>query len=307
MPQSVFQSLVLLILLAVGFGAGKTRILSPGTVRDLSRFIVNFTLPALVVISMQKPFSPELRNEAFRVLGISFAVYAVTLPLSALWARAIRAPGPERGVQEFAATFSNVAFMGFPIMGALFGKDSLFAVSIYNIPFQLLVFSVGIIMVTRGKADSAKISLRSFLSPAIGAGVIGFALFLLSVRIPEPLYTSMQLLGDLTTPLSMAVIGAILSRMSLKGAFGNPRVYLTSVYRLFLVPLALWGVLSALRMKGSSISVPVILAAMPVAANATILADAYGGDSQTASSLVFISTLASLVTIPLLAWTLFGV
>jgi len=295
-----------MLLLAAGFIAGKVKVLSPETVRGLSRFIVDFTLPALIIVSMQKPFSLGLRDEAFRVLGISVAVYATALPLAFLWARLIHAHGPERGVHEFAASFSNVAFMGFPIMAALFGKDSLFAVSIYNIPFQLLVFSVGIIMIMRGKEDSARLPLRTLISPGILAAVIGFAFFLGSVRIPKLLFSALSILGDITTPLSMAVIGAILARMKIRSVFGNPRVYLTSLYRLVLHPLAIWIVLSAVGMKGQSLAVPVVIASMPVAANATLLADVYGGDAQSASSLVFVSTIASLATIPLIAWTLFG-
>ncbi|NLJ45814.1 MAG: AEC family transporter [Treponema sp.] len=306
MPQSVFQSIVLFLLIAAGFGAGKLKVLGPEAVRGMSRFIVDFTLPALVLVSMQKPFSAELRDEALRMLGISFAIYLSALPLAALWARVIGSRGPESGVHEFGGTFANVAFMGFPIMGAYFGKDILFAVSIYNMPFQLLAFSVGVIMLTRGNLGVPRISLRQWINPAILSTCLGFVFFLGSVRISGPLLSGLTILGDMTTPLSMAVIGAILARMEVRGILGNIRVYLTSVYRLILHPLALWAVLSAFGLRGNSLAIPVVLAAMPVAANASILSDAYGGDSETASALVFVSTAVSLITIPLLAWTLFG-
>lgn len=306
MPQSVFQSIVLFLLIAAGFGAGKLKVLGPEAVRGMSRFIVDFTLPALVLVSMQKPFSAELRDEALRMLGISFAIYLSALPLAALWARVIGSRGPESGVHEFGGTFANVAFMGFPIMGAYFGKDILFAVSIYNMPFQLLAFSVGVIMLTRGNSGVPRISLRQWINPAILSTCLGFVFFLGSVRISGPLLSGLTILGDMTTPLSMAVIGAILARMEVRGILGNIRVYLTSVYRLILHPLALWAVLSAFGLRGNSLAIPVALAAMPVAANASILSDAYGGDSETASALVFVSTAVSLITIPLLAWTLFG-
>lgn len=306
MPQSVFQSIVLFLLIAAGFGAGKLKVLGPEAVRGMSRFIVDFTLPALVLVSMQKPFSAELRDEALRMLGISFAIYLSALPLAALWARVIGSRGPESGVHEFGGTFANVAFMGFPIMGAYFGKDILFAVSIYNMPFQLLAFSVGVTMLTRGNSGVPRISLRQWINPAILSTCLGFAFFLGSVRISGPLLSGLTILGDMTTPLSMAVIGAILARMEVRGILGNIRVYLTSVYRLVLHPLAIWAVLSAFGLRGNSLAIPVVLAAMPVAANASILSDAYGGDSETASALVFVSTAVSLITIPLLAWTLFG-
>lgn len=306
MPQSVFQSIVLFLLIAAGFGAGKLKVLGPEAVRGMSRFIVDFTLPALVLVSMQKPFSAELRDEALRMLGISFAIYLSALPLAALWSRVIGSRGPESGVHEFGGTFANVAFMGFPIMGAYFGKDILFAVSIYNMPFQLLAFSLGVIMLTRGNSGVPRISLRQWINPAILSTCLGFVFFLGSVRISGPLLSGLTILGEMTTPLSMAVIGAILARMEVRGILGNIRVYLTSVYRLILHPLALWAVLSAFGLRGNSLAIPVVLAAMPVAANASILSDAYGGDSETASALVFVSTAVSLITIPLLAWTLFG-
>lgn len=306
MPQSVFQSIVLFLLLASGYAAGRLRVLGPETVRGMSRFIVDFTLPALVLVSMQKPFSAELRDEAFRMLGISFAIYLSALPLAVLWARAIRARGPERGVHEFGGTFANVAFMGFPIMGAYFGKDILFDVSIYNMPFQLLAFSVGVIMLTRGRPGAPRLSFRQWVNPAILSTTLGFVFFLCSVKISGPLLSGLTILGDMTTPLSMAVIGAILSRMKVRDVLGNLRVYLTSMYRLIIHPTAIWIALSALGLQDRALAVPVVLAAMPVAANASILSDAYGGDAETASSLVFVSTAASLVTIPFLSWTLFG-
>ncbi|HSV56664.1 MAG TPA: AEC family transporter [Magnetospirillaceae bacterium] len=306
MSQSVYQSVVLFMLLAAGYAAGKLKVLGPEAVRGLSRFIVDFSLPALVLVSLQKPFSPELRDQAFRMLGISVAIYFSALTLSMLWARVIRSPRQERGVHEFAGSFANVAFMGFPILGAFFGREILFDVSIYNIPFQFLAFSVGIVFLTRGKAGSLRLSPRQFISPAIIATAVGFLLFLGSVRLSGPLLASLTLLGDVTTPLSMTVIGAVLARMDARGVLGNPRVYLTSAYRLLVLPIATWLVLSGLGLQDRALAVPVLLAAMPVAANATILADAYGGDAETASSLVFVSTVASLATIPFLAWTLFG-
>jgi len=133
------------------------------------------------------------------------------------------------------------------------------------------------------------------------ASVVGLALFFGGVILPAPLAKALAALGDLTTPLSMAIIGAILSRMSLKGLAGNPRLYATSLYRLAAFPLLVYAALSALGVEGRLLSMPVVIAAMPVAANSAILAKAYGGDADTASSLVFITTAASIVTIPLLA------
>ena len=143
LSPSIIQTLILFILMAVGFGAGKARILDEGGIRGISRLLVNFILPALIIESMQRPFTPAGRDFALEMLGISFLAYAVAFPLAWLLIHVIGAKGPERGAHAFGAIFSNCAFMGYPVVVAILGKDAIFAASIANIPFQVLAFSVG--------------------------------------------------------------------------------------------------------------------------------------------------------------------
>jgi predicted permease len=218
-----------------------------------------------------------------------------------LLVKAIRARGAERGAYAFGAIFSNCAFMGFPVMEALYGRGSLFAVSVYNIPFQLLAFSIGPYMLARSAGGRARMSASSFISPASVAAILGFALFMGDLSLPAPILRPLQLLGDVTTPLSMVLIGAILSRTRLRGLAKNWRLFATAAYRLLAFPFLLYACLYGLGARGASLSMPVVIAAMPVAANSAILAQAYGGDAETASSLVFVTTLASALTIPLFA------
>ncbi|TFG83808.1 MAG: AEC family transporter [Spirochaetales bacterium] len=313
LPPSVTQSLILFFLMAAGFVAGKAGILRGEAVRGLSRFLLDFTLPALIIVSMQRPFTPDLRDQALRVLGLSVLVYAASFPLAfAFTALYRRAPIAEKGVHRFAMCFSNVGFMGFPVAESVLGRESLFMVSIYNIPFQVLAFSVGVALVRATRDGSSEnpngrrsilslSSLKALLNPAILAALVGFALFLFSVRIPEPLFSSLELLGGTTTPLAMAIIGAVLAGTKLGGLLGNPRLWITTGYRLALHPFLVFLLAKALGLTGLELAVPVLIAAMPVAANTTILAGVYGGDAVNASGLVFVSTVLSLATIPLLA------
>ncbi|HTX72738.1 MAG TPA: AEC family transporter, partial [Rectinemataceae bacterium] len=280
MPQSTVQTLVLFFYTAAGFAAGKLRYLDEGVGRGLSKFLVNFILPALIIVSMQRPFSAQLRTEAFTVLAISFGVYALSFPLAYLLVKLEGARGGEAGAHAFAAVFSNVAFMGFPVMEALYGRDSLFAVSVYNIPFQLLAFSVGPYMLARSAGKQARLGVASFITPAAAAAVLGMLLFMLGLSLPAPIFESLNTLGNCTTPLSMALIGSIISRIELRKIAGNWRLYVTTLYRLVLFPLLLFAILRALGVSGTLLSLPVVIGAMPVAVNSAILAEAYGGDSE---------------------------
>lgn len=308
LPPSVLQSLILFLLIAVGYAAGKLAVLRGETVRAISRFIIDFTLPAMVLISMQRPFSPDLRDQALRILGISAILYTLSFPLAYMAARLYRsASEPERGVHRFAMCFSNTGFMGFPVAEALLGRQSLFIVAIYNIPFQILAFSVGVLMIARPSRAAATrherflATLKALRSPAIVSAALGFVFFLSSIRIPDPFYTALDMLGSTTTPLAMVLIGAILAQTRFGHVLANPRIWLTTLYRLVLHPLVILVLARAAGLHGLELAVPVLITAMPVATNATILAGAYGGDEVTASGLVFISTIVSLITIPLLA------
>jgi len=301
MSQAALQTFALALLIAAGFAAGKLGYLDERASRGLSKFLVNFIIPALVVSSMQRPFTIELRDEALRALAVSLCVYAASFPLAFLYVKAIRAKAGARGAHAFGAVFSNVAFMGFPVMEALYGRDSLFALSVYNIPFQILAFSVGPYLLTRSAGSASRLRTSSFATPSAIAAILGFALFAGGVTLPPVLMRPLELLGEVTTPLSMALIGAILSRARLGRLARDPRLYATAAYRLLAFPLAVYAALSAIGFGGRELAMPVLIAAMPVAANSAILAEAYGGDAETASALVFVSTLASLLTIPLIA------
>jgi malate permease and related proteins len=301
LSPSLVQTLILFILMGIGFCAGKTKVLDEQGNKGVSKLLVNFVLPALILESMQRPFSPELRDLAFKMLGVSFLAYALAFPLAWLLVKAIRARGPERGAHAFAAIFSNCAFMGFPVVEAILGKDAIFAASVANIPFQLLAFSIGPYMLAKTAGGSAKLRVSSFLNPASVSSVVGFAFFILGIAFPAPLGRALTILGDMTTPLSMILIGSIVSRMDFRSAVGGPKLYATSLFRLALFPALLYVLLRSLGLGGILVSLPVILSAMPVAANSAILAEAYGGDAKTASALVLVSTILSVATISLLA------
>jgi malate permease and related proteins len=301
LSPSLVQTLVLFILMAIGFGAGKAKVLEEAGNKSISRLLVNFILPALILESMQRPFTSELRDFALKMLGVSFLSYAIAFPLAWILIKAIRAQGPARGAYAFGAIFSNCAFMGFPVIEAILGKDAIFAASVANMPFQLLAFSLGPYMLAKTAGGSVKLGISSFLNPAAVSSIIGFAFFVAGIGFPEPVGRALTLLGDMTSPLSMVLIGSIVSQMNFRSVLAGPKLYATSLFRLALFPLILYAILRGLGFGGILVSLPVILSAMPVAANSAILAKAYGGDAETASSLVLVSTLLSIISIPMLA------
>jgi predicted permease len=138
-------------------------------------------------------------------------------------------------------------------------------------------------------------------SPGILAGIIGFALFLMPFRLPSILARPIDMLGDLTTPLSLLVIGSLLTHVRPAELWKGASVYAGAAFRLAAIPLSVYAILRALGAGGYLLSVPVILSAMPAAANMSILADQFGGGGELASRLVFLSILFSVFSLPVFA------
>lgn len=299
----VFDQIVILFLLILtGYAARRFGVLDDRTTSGTCRFLVQIALPALIISSMMVPFSADLFSACEEMLLISVVFYAISLVVAWYLPRLLGSSDEERGIYSFLLMFSNTAFMGFPVIQAVFGDEALFYTAIFNLPFNLLVFSVGIFMLTRYKGDAGSgFDPKILLNPGIIAVVVGFFFFLFSVNLPVPVEGAISALGSLTTPLSMIVIGAMLARIAPSDIFAGWRIYVITAVRLLLLPVIVWAVLSPFISDPYLLGVPVIMAAMPAAANAAILAEEYEANTRLASQGVFISTLFCTVTIPCIA------
>lgn len=301
---SVFnQVAILFLMLLTGYAARRLKVFDDNTTQGLSSILLKVTLPALIISSLQKPFAVELLHRSGVLLVVSFLVYAGSFIVAVVLSRLMHVTPDEIGVFRFAIMFSNVGFMGYPVVQAVLGSDALFLTAIYNLPFNLLVFTVGVAVLSSGVR--AKRSWRHYVSPATVSVLIGFVLFAGSVQLPLVLSQALAQLGATTTPLSMILVGALLAKSSIREIFSNARVYTICLFRLLVLPLVVWLVLRAFLETGHMVSIPTIIAAMPVAANTAILAEEYSTAPEFASQAVFVSTLLSLVTIPLLAVLIF--
>ncbi len=294
----VGQVSVLFFLMMIGWVARKVKALDDLAIGRFSAFVVNIALPALIFISLQRSFSPDLLGEAGIILVLSLAMYALTFALAFFYPTLIGAKGRERGVHRYALIFSNVGFMGYPVVEAVLGKEALFHLAVYNVPFNLLAFSIGAWIIAREGNKKIHLSWRLMANPSVIATFVGFIFFLFSFRLPVPLYRTIEMTGNITSPLSMIVTGALLARMAPRSILGRWKTYVTTFMRLVLLPLITCVALYAIGMRGLLLSLPVLVAAMPVAANTTLLANLYDGDVENSGAMVFISTVACIITIP---------
>lgn len=292
------QIFILFLLIFTGFIARRIRILNDNITKGITDLILKITLPSMIISSMIKDFTLELLLKSGQIVIISIVIYVFMIILSLFIPIIIKSKSHEKGVFKFSLVFSNVAFMGFPVVNAVFGEQGVFYTSIYNLPFNILVFTLGIMFLIKKDNENNTFNIKMFFNPGIISVIIGFVLFIFSIKLPYSIHQTINTLGNTTTPLSMIVIGSLLCKVRISFIFSNIRVYIITFFRLIIVPLFVFFVLRNFVSDYLILGIPVLISAMPVAANSAILAEEYGGNSELASQMVFISTLFSIISIP---------
>lgn len=297
----LIQIFALFFVMAVGFALGKMTLLDRASVRGLSNLVIKVALPSLILVSLQREFSHDLLGDALITLVAAAVYYIGAAAFGYLAVRALRTPRKQVGALVFSLAFSNAGFVGFPVIISILGPDTLFLAAVHNVLFNLLAFSVGIVIVSGTGGEKFRFPVAKLFNINVLAAIVGFILFVLSIRLPPVIRQPLELLGNTTTPLAMLVVGAILSHVPAKAVVGDWRLYAVSAVRLLALPAVAGAVCLAAGVSRELLGITVIVAGMPAASNTTLIAELYGGDTETASSIVVLSTLFSVVTIPLMA------
>lgn len=299
------QIFVLFLLILVGIIARKSGVVSDDFRKDLSKFIIYVAMPIFIVnaigISFQGRNIKNVIGISNKLILLSLLMYALAIGLSFIMARFMKVNIDERNVMQYSIVFSNVGFMGYPVIDVLYGTEGVFYAAIYNLPFNVFVWTIGVYLISRGKENSKDTKLlNKVLNPGVISIIIGFALFIFDIRLPYTLTQSIQLIGGLTTPLAMILIGLTLSTVNLKDIVKDNRCFIITAFRLAVFPAMFYLILRFLGFEGYLLNIPVIISAMPVAINGAIFAMNYDSDYIFATKLVFLSSSLCLFTIPIL-------
>ena len=288
----------LFLIMIIGVYGNKRKIITPTINKGLTNILLEITLPCLVVSSFIFDMDDELKNNIIKCFIYSPIVFIITILISYIALFPIKSD--KKIIMQFANVFSNCGFIGFPIIYSIFEGEGVIYASIFNMFFTILVWTYGILLFT-GKINIKEIK-KVLVNPSVIAVYIGIVLFIFKIDIPEVITSTMDLVGAVTTPLSMIIVGVILSHISFKKYMSDWTVYYSSLLKLIITPLALFMIFKILKIHSVLSNTMVLLTAMPTAAITSILAENLNKEKEYATILVFISTVLSLVTFPLIAY-----
>lgn len=290
---------MMVIFLAGGYIFARMKVVGPEFNKGLSKLVINFFLVGLILSSVVNKESDMTGRELFFSLGLWFVMIAISIIVGWLTPRLFRMKSGDRGMYSLMVSFMNNGFMGFPLVVAVYGADALFFAALSNIPFNLMLYTVGLVFLNSGEGGQ-KLSLKRVVNAPIVATLIAILILVLKIPLPGFIEDTLGYMSSATVPLSMMCIGVALGGVALKDAFCHPKLYLISLMRLIVCPVLTWLILKGIVADPVMLGTIVILAATPTAVICTILGIENGRDGIESSEGVLLSTVLSTGTIPLL-------
>lgn len=294
-------------MVIAGYICGKTRLMTAPLSKGLSGLIVNLTCPCLVLASTMGDVMPD-RRLIIPLLIVGTATYAILLPVSAYLPRLWGCKDPERGLHSFMLTFGNVGFIGYPVVASIFGPEAVFYAAILNVPNTISVFIWGSQFIA-GKGQSGTLLSRLY-TPAMIGTYLSIIVVALAWHAPTLIAQPITMIGNVTVPASLLIIGYSISQIPARHMAGGPRVWITSLGRLLAMPLLVCYVFKLLVwlipatvivFDPHLIAINTLIIAMPVASFGTIFCLKFGVDETVMAQGTFLTTILSLLTIPVVA------
>jgi len=290
----------LALCMAVGYICRKTGMLNEIHTVGLSNLLVRVALPCTVFMALMRPFTRTLLWESLATFVITGIVYILSGYLGLWLTRLMKFQKGERQGIQFGIAFGNVAFIGIPVVLAVFGPEGIIYVSMAMASFNILAFTYGLRMFENAPKE---INLKSLAmrNPALPATAIGFVFFVSGLRLPGVLEDGITLIGGMTTPVSMILLGIFLAKQSFRNLFKDVRLMVPVAFKLILIPLVTWFALRWVVPNPLMFSVIVALMAMPPGALTAIFAEQYDADSFAAAKFVVLGTILCVITVPIIS------
>ncbi|NLY19581.1 MAG: AEC family transporter [Clostridiaceae bacterium] len=297
----LYLALVLFFLILIGFAARKLKIVDEGFAGNLSSFLFNIAYPALIIKSMQFPFTAESLITSFRLVVVSVLVLVISWCAAKFVNAALKADSATSGVTTFAIMYSNFTFMAFPVIEELYGEDMLFYLAIYTIVLRIAYCTHGVNAIAGPMKKKPGLNIKSVINPPVIAIPVGLALYFFSLRLPYPVARTIEMLSRIVSPLGMVVAGLILAELDFNEVFKGLRAYLISFIRLIVLPFIVFLIAKVLKLPDMERQIAVIVSAMPVASVAVIISAKYEANRELVDKATFVSTLFSIITVPLIS------
>lgn len=296
------QMMVLFIIMMIGFVCRRIGLIRAEGSKMLSGIVVNVANPALILSSSANKESSIQGRELVITLGLAVCFYLIFLVLAEIVPRVLRVGKEDLGVYKAMTVFSNIGFMGFPLLSAMYGSEALLYASLFTIPYNILIYTYGVSSMSKeDKEQKSSIPWSKIFNIGVIFSIIAVVLYLTKLPVPTVITDAAGTFGNLTAPLSMIVIGDAMSQMKIKELITDKKLMLFTGIKLLVIPIAGLFFIKHLNLSPMLTGVCMVMLSTPVGSMTAMLAQQYDGNYELASKGVAVTTLLSVITMPIVS------
>ena len=312
------QMLVLLAMMAVGFWCYKKKWITEETSGQLSKLVVNVFNPVLVVNGVLGQNSSEAGNNLGYNIAFIILYFVILYIVGMLMLLILKPQAGQKSIYRLMTMFSNVGFMGIPVIRSIFGNGAMIYVAFYILAYNIMLYTYGMYLARKsgeeflGQHNSSETKgfLHRMINPGVIAALVAVIIFAADITLPVAVGSFCDYMGNTTIPLSMVLIGVSMAQANMREVFTDWRIYVFVLLRMILLPIVmvflLDGIVRSLSISQVVLGVFIVELGMPVGSIITLMTREQGGDVTYCTKGVVLSTLASIVTIPLICTFLMG-
>ncbi len=290
------QILIMFLIIVIGYLCYKCRIIDQEMNKKLSDLLLLLVAPLLIFNSYQREFSNELMSGLLISFGLAVLTHVFGILAAYIFLR--KKNNPDAPIERFSAIYSNCGFIGIPIINGIYGSEGVFYITAYITVFNLFIWTHGLIMMNG--AQNRKTMIKTLISPTLISIILGFIFFLAQISIPAILYDSLEYVAAMNTPLAMLIAGVTIAQTDILKIFVKRRIYLVMFLKLIFIPAVLLVLYSRFPIQVPVLAAAILAAACPTGATGTLFAIRYNKNALYSSEIFAMTTLASLITIPLI-------
>lgn len=294
------QMMILAIIMVVGFTSSKLGIINSEASKKITSLVVNITNPCFIISSVLGNTEVIKKSDVLVTLGLSISMYVILIIIGFVIPYILRVPKKSYGIYRAMTVFSNLGFMGAPIVAGLYGNEALLFVALFILPYNLLIYSYGVLVMKTesNKADSLK--LGNMINPGTVASVLAIVIYLFQIKVPTVISSSVQMIGNVTAPISMMIIGTSFVTLNMRKVFTNYKLILFCFIKLLVIPTILVLVARNFVQNEMLVGILLVMCATPIGSMVPMMAAEYGGDAELGATGVAISSVLSVITLSIL-------
>jgi len=316
----------------------RTKVLNRENMEVVSRLVIKLALPVMIFTNTVNGVDKEMLFHSLSILGIAFFMYICLFGLSFLSGKMFHLQGDHQQLYSAMSAFGNIGFMGIPIVTSIFPERGMLYISVFTMIDQLMLWTVGVGLTSKAgdrvekvseiqsscgqvKADRKNVAVgrsatdrtvdkrvsfdfKKLINPVTVAIVLSLIFILAGIQLPEILNTAFSKIGATATPLAMIYLGGVFACMDVRKYVCKLDYYGIVVIKMLIFPVIFYLIQGLLPISAEIRMTMTLTSAMPVMSSVVMMANAYGTDGDYAMGGILVTTVCSIVTLPLVYWIL---